>query len=98
MNSSWKPSCLPSAVSAAQRQRTTCQTPVAVYCVLLHNDLLTTSYAILGLLASGPMSGHRLSTIADNSIGHFWSIPRSVVYRELVRLEGLVTEEVSVTK
>ncbi len=35
------------------------------------------------------MSGHRLSTIADKSIAHFWSIPRSLVYRELVRLERL---------
>jgi PadR family transcriptional regulator AphA len=33
------------------------------------------------------MSGHELSTIADKSIAHFWSIPRSLVYRELVRLE-----------
>lgn len=49
--------------------------------------LPTTSYAILGLLADGPMSGHRLSTMADKSIAYFWSIPRSLVYRELVRLE-----------
>jgi PadR family transcriptional regulator, regulatory protein AphA len=55
----------------------------------MHRDLPTTSYAILGLLSGGPMSGHRLSTIADQSIAHFWSIPRSLVYRELVRLEQL---------
>jgi PadR family transcriptional regulator, regulatory protein AphA len=48
-----------------------------------------TSYAILGLLAEGPMSGHRLSTFASKSIAHFWAIPRSLVYRELVRLEQL---------
>lgn len=52
-------------------------------------SLPTTSYAILGLLADGPMSGHRLSSIADQSIAHFWSIPRSLVYRELLRLEAL---------
>lgn len=51
--------------------------------------LPTTSYAILGLLADGPMSGHRLSNMADQSIAHFWSIPRSLVYRELSRLEEL---------
>ncbi|HEX2149959.1 MAG TPA: PadR family transcriptional regulator [Actinomycetota bacterium] len=56
----------------------------------MQRDLLpTTSYAILGLLADGPMSGHRLSTMADQSIAHFWSIPRSLVYRELGRLEEL---------
>ncbi len=54
------------------------------------NDLLpVTSYAVLGLLADGPMSGHSLSTMADRSIAHFWSIPRSLVYRELARLEEL---------
>jgi len=56
----------------------------------MRNDILpTTSYAILGLLAEGPMSGHRLSVKADLSIAHFWSIPRSLVYRELGRLEEL---------
>jgi PadR family transcriptional regulator AphA len=56
----------------------------------MRDDLLrTTSYAILGLLADGPMSGHALSTMADRSIAHFWSIPRSLVYRELSRLEEL---------
>lgn len=51
--------------------------------------LPTTSYAVLGLLANGPMPGHQLSNLADKSIAHFWSIPRSLVYRELVRLEHL---------
>ncbi|MEX2552111.1 MAG: PadR family transcriptional regulator [Actinomycetota bacterium] len=55
----------------------------------MHPNLPTTSYAILGLLSGSPMSGHRLSTIAGKSIAHFWSIPRSLVYRELVRLEQL---------
>ena len=55
----------------------------------MRRNLPTTSYAILGLVAGGPMSGHRLSSTADRSIAHFWSIPRSLVYRELVRLEHL---------
>ena len=55
----------------------------------MRDTLPTTSYAILGLLASGPMSAHQLSTLADRSIAYFWSIPRSLVYRELSRLEDL---------
>ena len=51
--------------------------------------LPTTSYAILGLLSRGPKSGYELAGLADRTIAHFWSIAKSQVYGELVRLERL---------
>lgn len=57
-------------------------------------QLPPTSYAVLGLLGRrGPMSGYDLTAYADRSIAYFWPISRSLVYRELARLErlGLVT-------
>lgn len=58
-------------------------------------SLPTTSYAILGLLTFGEMSGYDLKRLADQSIGYFfWSPARSQVYAELRRLTslGFVTE------
>lgn len=54
--------------------------------------LSTTAYAILGLLAIGPMSRYDVAAYAQSSIAHFWNIERSQVYAELPRLEkqGLV--------
>jgi PadR family transcriptional regulator AphA len=50
--------------------------------------LRTTALAILGLLSIRPMSGYELTAFAAMSIGHFWPMHRSLVYRELGRLEG----------
>ena len=53
-------------------------------------DIPTTSYAILGLLTFGEMSGYDLNRLADQSIRYFfWSPARSQVYGELRRLASL---------
>jgi PadR family transcriptional regulator AphA len=49
--------------------------------------LSTTSLAILGLLSIRGMSGYELTALAEISVGHFWPMHRSLVYRELPRLE-----------
>ena len=51
-----------------------------------------TAGSILGLLSRGPMTGWELYAAFDESIGNFWSITRSQIYRELRSLEaaGLV--------
>lgn len=51
--------------------------------------LPTTSYAVLGLLAAGPMSGYELADFVSRSIANFWPIEKSQVYGELARLEAL---------
>ena len=62
----------------------------------MEGKLRTTSYAILGLLTFGPMSGYDVLKLAERSIGHFWSPAKSHVYTELRRLArlGLATEQV----
>ena len=58
-------------------------------------SLPTTTYAILGLLSFGEMSGYDLKGLADYSIANFfWSPARSQIYAELRRLTslGFVTE------
>lgn len=52
-------------------------------------ELPTTSFAVLGLLSYGPLSGYALASLAEQSIGNFWTIAKSQVYRELARLEEL---------
>ena len=52
-------------------------------------DLSTACLAVLGLVAIRPASGYDLVAFADRSIAYFWPIPRSQIYRELARLEGL---------
>lgn len=51
-----------------------------------------TAGSLLGFLHAGPMSGWDLAEAAQQSIGDFWSVTRSQVYRELTRLadDGLV--------
>jgi PadR family transcriptional regulator AphA len=58
------------------------------------NELSTTSFAVLGLLTFGEMSGYDVMKLAEQSIGHFWSPAKSHVYAELRRLaaSGLATE------
>ena len=52
-----------------------------------------TAGTVLGFLTGGPMSGWDLSHAITHSIGNFWNVTRSQVYRELKTLEreGLVT-------
>lgn len=47
------------------------------------------TYAVLGLLDKQPASGYDLAALADRALGTFWPISRTLVYRELTRLEGL---------
>ena len=61
----------------------------------IQGKIPTTSYAILGLISFGEMSGYNLKQFADRSIHYFfWSPARSQVYAELQRLTalGYVTE------
>ena len=49
--------------------------------------LPTSALALLGLLSIREMSGYELAAFADKSLGYFWPMHRSLVYRELPRLE-----------
>ena len=53
------------------------------------------SYALLGLLATRPMSGYDIKAFADHSVRHFWAISYGQIYPELRQLEelALVTSE-----
>lgn len=53
------------------------------------HDLPTTSYAVLGLLTFGEMSGYDVLKMAERSVGYFWSPAKSQVYAELRRLREL---------
>ena len=58
-------------------------------------DLPATTYAILGLLTWGEMSGYDLRKLIEGSIAHFFFKPaKSQIYGELRRLvvEGFATE------
>lgn len=52
-------------------------------------SLTTTTCVTLGLLAKHPGSGYDIAALAERSIAHFWPIPKSQLYSELARLEGL---------
>lgn len=54
--------------------------------------LNATAGSLLGFLHEGPKSGWDLVETAQHTIGNFWSLTRSQVYRELARLadDGLV--------
>ncbi|MGI8416295.1 MAG: PadR family transcriptional regulator [Nakamurella sp.] len=52
-------------------------------------DLPETTYAVLGLLDMKAASGYDLAAFADQALGRFWPISRTLVYRELGRLESL---------
>jgi PadR family transcriptional regulator, regulatory protein AphA len=62
----------------------------------MSNDRLTpTSYLILGMLArEGPSTPYDLERDVADTLGHFWSFPHALLYKEPPRLEalGLVTE------
>ncbi|MGH9196348.1 MAG: PadR family transcriptional regulator [Acidimicrobiia bacterium] len=59
---------------------------------MAENSLPTTSFAVLGMLISGPASRYDIVRFAEISIANFWTIAKSQVYGELDRLEkmGLV--------
>jgi DNA-binding PadR family transcriptional regulator len=52
-------------------------------------DLPTSSYAVLGLLTFGEMSGYDLGKMAGRSVGFFFSPAKSQIYAELRRLESV---------
>jgi PadR family transcriptional regulator AphA len=52
-------------------------------------ELPTTSYAVLGLLTFGEMSGYDLTKVADQSIAFFFTPAKSQIYSELRRLVSL---------
>jgi DNA-binding PadR family transcriptional regulator len=55
--------------------------------------LNSTAASLLGFLHEGPMSGYELVATAQRTIGDFWSLTHSQVYRELAWMAeaGLVT-------
>jgi DNA-binding PadR family transcriptional regulator len=53
------------------------------------SELPTTSYAVLGLLTFGEMSGYDVNKIADQSIAFFFTPAKSQIYSELRRLVSL---------
>lgn len=57
--------------------------------------LNATAASLLGFLHDGPQSGYDLVQTAESSIGDFWSLTRSQVYRELAAMAaaGLVAVE-----
>jgi PadR family transcriptional regulator AphA len=52
-------------------------------------ELPTTSYAVLGLLTFGEMSGYDLTKLTEQSIGFFFTPAKSQIYSELRRLLSL---------
>lgn len=59
-------------------------------------QLTPTSYLVLGLLArEGPSTPYDLKRHVAATIGHFWSFPHALLYKEPARLVGLglLTEE-----
>jgi DNA-binding PadR family transcriptional regulator len=58
--------------------------------------LTPTSFLVLGLLArEGPSTPYQLKRHVAATIGHFWSFPHALLYKEPARLValGLLTEE-----
>ena len=47
-----------------------------------------TAASLLGFLHQGPMTGWELAGAVEESIGNFWNLTRSQVYRELRSLAG----------
>ena len=51
--------------------------------------LNATAASLLGFLHRGPMSGWDLAQVVETTIGDFWNVTRSQIYRELRSLEAL---------
>lgn len=49
-------------------------------------DLNATAASLLGFLHRGPMTGWELARVAQQTIGDFWTVTRSQVYRELAAM------------
>jgi DNA-binding PadR family transcriptional regulator len=49
-------------------------------------SLNATAASLLGFLAMGSQSGYELAAVIETSVGNFWNITRSQVYRELALL------------
>ncbi|HEY3210188.1 MAG TPA: helix-turn-helix transcriptional regulator [Actinomycetota bacterium] len=58
----------------------------------MSSELNSTAASLLGFLASGSMSGWELAEAVEATIGNFWNVTRSQIYRELAQLteRGLV--------
>src|SRR3954453_21321284 len=52
-------------------------------------DLNPTAASLLGYLDVGPMTGWDLDVFVQGSIGNFWNVTRSQIYRELQTLTEL---------
>jgi DNA-binding PadR family transcriptional regulator len=48
-----------------------------------------TAASVLGFLSIGPLTGWDLNALAQVSVGFFWNMTRSQIYRELQALEQL---------
>ncbi|NMN98064.1 PadR family transcriptional regulator [Antrihabitans stalactiti] len=61
----------------------------------MDRPLNATAASLLGFLHRGPMTGWDLVVVAQESIGGFWSLTQSQVYRELAAMErdGLIRAE-----
>ena len=59
--------------------------------------LNATAASLLGFLHKGPKTGWDLVCAVEASVGYFWNVTRSQVYRELktLAIAGLVTEKAS---
>lgn len=56
----------------------------------METHLGPSAYIVLGLIERfGPATSYELKARADESVGHFWSFPRSGLYAEPQRLAGL---------
>lgn len=55
--------------------------------VIYGGKFMSLSYAMLGLLTYGPMTGYDLKKIFDKSISNIWTASLSQIYRELSVLE-----------
>jgi DNA-binding PadR family transcriptional regulator len=53
------------------------------------SELNPTAASLLGFLHQSPMTGWELAQAVDNSIGQFWNVTRSQIYRELKTLDRL---------
>jgi DNA-binding PadR family transcriptional regulator len=58
-------------------------------------DLNATAASLLGFLHEGPKTGWDLVQAVEGSVGYFWNVTRSQVYRELKTLaaQGYVSEK-----
>jgi len=51
-------------------------------------EINATAASLLGFLAAGPLSGYSLAARIETTIGNFWNVTRSQIYRELRTLES----------